>query len=107
MTNQSNGGFSRTLFVDLAFEAADLDAVRVAIRGASDGEPVEGAHVLPKAWQVVLGTNGGPDATEFTLAEASVGGDDQDFLPGLVEHLGEIPNNFGPGDSVGDLCGGF
>lgn len=107
MTNQSTGGFNRTLFVDLSFEDADLDAVRVAISGANDGEPADGNQVLPKAWQVVLGTNGGLGATDFTLAEASIGGEDQDFLAGLLEHLGEIPRIFRPGDSVGDLCGGF
>ena len=29
------------------------------------------------------------------------------ILPAVTESIGTIPRNFGPGDSVGDLCGGF
>ncbi len=110
MTNQSTNGFDRTLLLDASFEETDLQGLSVAMNLANNGDPAEGVPVLPGLWQVALGIDRGTPTGDlaFTVADATdENGAIHDVLAAIAESVGDIPNNFGPGDSVGDSCGGF
>ena len=79
---------------------------------ANDGEPVEADHVFGTTWQAVLGFEARRDpigSLQITVSAdvETPDGAVYDFLPAVLESIGTIPRRFGPGDSVGDLCGGF
>ncbi len=110
MTGQPSGDFDRTLLVDASFEEDDLQGLSVAMNNANNGEPAEGTLVFPGTWQVALGIERGTPTGNlaFTVADATdAAGATHDILAALAESVGDIPNNFRPGDSVGDSCGGF
>jgi hypothetical protein len=109
-SNQPTGEFARSLIVDLSFEDGNLDGVEIGISNANGGQPAEGSAVLPGLWQVWLGVTGQrlPAGTQFNLANVeNARGQVHDVLPQVAGAIGDIPSNFNPGDSVGDLCGGF
>lgn len=110
MTDQSSGGFDRTLLLDASFQDEDLEALSVAMNNANDGEPADGTVVLPGLWQVALGIDRGTPTSNlaFTVADATdANGATHDVLAAIAESVGDIPSNFRPGDSVGESCGGF
>jgi hypothetical protein len=110
MTDQSSGEFDRTLLLDDSFEDEDLQGLSVAMNNANNGDPADGTVVLPGLWQVALGIDRGTPTGNlaFTLAEATDGaGATHDVMAAIAESVGDIPNNFRPGDSVGESCGGF
>lgn len=110
MTNQPSGDFDRTLLLDASFRDEDLQGLSVAMNNANNGEPADGVVVLPGLWQVALGIDRGTPTGNLalTLAEATdKHGVTHDVLAAIAESVGDVPNNFGPGDSVGESCGGF
>lgn len=110
MTDQPSGDFDRTLLIDASFDDEDLRGLSVAMNLANDDQPAEGTLVLPGLWQVALGIDRGTQTGDltFTVANATdASGAPHDVLAAIAESVGDIPNNFRPGDSVGDSCGGF
>lgn len=110
MTDQSSGDFDRTLLLDASFRDEDLQSLSVAMNVANNGEAAEGTVVLPGLWQVPLGIDRGTPTGNLalTVAEATdASGGTHDVLEAIAESVGDIPNNFRPGDSVGESCGGF
>lgn len=108
--NEPLDGFDRQLLLDASFEDEDLQLFRVAISGANNDEPVDGTEVSAGLFQAALGVDRTtPSSTlEISLAEAtSANGNIHDVSAAVAESIGSIPNNFGPGDSVGGSCGGF
>lgn len=80
------------------------------MNNANNGEAAEGTVVLPGLWQVPLGIDRGTPTGNlaFTLAEATdADGAIHDVMAVIAESVGDVPNNFRPGDSVGESCGGF
>jgi hypothetical protein len=78
--------------------------------GANDGAPAEAAFVVSSSWQASLGFRPSTPVGDLAFQSATVetpDGQTHDILPALDESIGRIPRNFGLGDSVGDLCGGF
>ena len=108
-TNQPKGEFERSLLVDLSFEENSQDGVEIGISNTNGGQPAAGSAVLPGLWQVQLGVNGQrlQEGTEFVLATVDDARGTHDLLPQVEEAVGEIPDNFRPGQSIGDSCGGF
>jgi hypothetical protein len=114
MTNEPFGDFPRSLFLDLAFDSDvrqnDIATVTILMTGANDGQPAEATFVISSSWQATLGFRPATPVRMLRIDSATVetpNGDLYDILPAVLESIGNIPRNFGPGDSVGDLCGGF
>lgn len=110
MTDQASGDFDRTLLVDASFDDEDLQGLSVAMNLANNSQPAEATVVLPGLWQVALGIDRGAATGNlaFTVADATdARGATHDVAAAIAASVGEIPNNFRPGDSVGESCGGF
>ncbi|MGI8928392.1 MAG: hypothetical protein ACR2H0_02840 [Candidatus Limnocylindrales bacterium] len=110
MTNQPSGDFDQTLLLDASFRDEDLQGLSVAMNNANGGDPAEGVVVLPGLWQVALGIDRGTPTGNlaFTLAEATdMRGAIHDVMAAIAESVGQVPDNFRPGRSVGESCGGF
>ena len=114
MSDQPLGDFPRRLFLDLAFDSAvrqrDIATITIAMTGANDDQPAEATHVVSSSWQARLGFRPSTPVSSLKFASATVetpNGNVYDVLAPLKESIGRIPRTFGPGDSVGDLCGGF
>ena len=110
MSNEPLEGYDRQLLLDASFEEEDLQGFSVAVTGANGGQPVDATEVTAGLFQAALGVNGSTPSSELEIALAQVtgaNGNVHDVMAAVTESIGSIPNNFGPGDSVGDSCGGF
>jgi len=114
MTDEAMGDFPRRLLLDLAFESkvkpADINSITIVMSGANDGQPTEATFVVSSSWQASLGFRPSTPVSQLAFDSVTVktpDGANHDVLAAIKESIGRIPRNFGPGDSVGDLCGGF
>jgi hypothetical protein len=114
MTDEQLDDYPRRLLLDLAFESkvkpADISHLTVVMSGANDGQPAQATFVVSSSWQASLGYRSSTPVSDLGFESATVetaDGASHDVLPALKEAIGRIPRNFGVGDSVGDLCGGF
>jgi len=114
MTDQSLGDFPRQLLLDLAFDSEvrprDIDTITVLMTGANDGQPAEASFVVSSSWQAQLGYRPSTPVSDLGFQSTTVevpSGEVFDIVAAVRDSIGKIPRGFGPGDSVGDLCGGF
>jgi hypothetical protein len=113
MVDQAVGDFPRRLVLDLAFDEGvnprDIARLELGFAGANDAMPVDATHQFATTWQAVLGYRpSDPDPLRITIATVETpDGVVHNILAAVSDAIGTIPGNFGPGDSVGDLCGGF
>jgi hypothetical protein len=110
--DQPLGEFPTRLVGDFSFDGSpdqqDINVFQVGIAGANNGVPVDATEESFDIWQANFGFAPGGPAAEVVVAETTTAdGVVHDILPAVRDSIGNIPNNFRPGDSVGDLCGGF
>jgi hypothetical protein len=114
MTNEQHDDFPRTLLLDLAFESSvkqnDITTLTVVMSGANDAQPAEATFAVSSSWQAALGYRPSTPVSSLGFESATVetpNGQVYDVLEAVRESIGQIPRRFGPGDSVGEVCGGF